>query len=673
MKPKHKPLLVLVGILLILSMLAAQPRSQMLMHHMFSKIGFMYFVAMHHLHYKTYPMTNNNKRLSPLTTTYTTYYYTGQPFSIATCEFYYPGRPCANGFVSGSVTFADLPSNFTGAVGATGSPYVASFSLNSSNVGTHALNYPSDPSLVTQSTFFFSSGVLTTWALGAYTSLAYYWPYYSFSTSNDGLDPPGDGGQEVISGGTIITFGVNKNTPGTWSLTPPPPPNLAKMLGPSCDVPGGVGCGHPITLSNGNVFEQSDDYATVGQNPLSFTRYYNSLSASNAYAAALGSNWRHSFDRYLHIVSSSSVLAERATGQEVSFSSSGSWSPDTDMDYSLTNSGTTWTLTDPDDTIETYSQSGTEATLSTIKLRNGYTQTMHYTSGKLSSVTDTYGRHLGISYSSIGLLSGVTTPDAPTFAYGYVSFGSAGHLLSTVTYNTSPATHQTYAYSNTSFPTALTGITDENGHSYASWTYDSTGRGATSQLASGVNFTSVSYFDDTGYRNVTGPLGIQETYKFTNLQGVPKVSEIDRASNGTVAAANEKFAYDSNGYTQSVNDWNGNQTYYTNNSHGLPTSIVFASGSTVSHTTSITYDTTWARLAHVITTPGLTTTLNYDSSGNLQRVSMQTRRPPAFPIRPTARRAPGPTLIRAAASSHPRACRARTFMQRPPTATAAAF
>jgi hypothetical protein len=279
------------------------------------------------------------------------------------------------------------------------------------------------------------------------------------------------------------------------------------------------------------------------------------------------------------------------------------------MDYSLSNSGTTWTLTDHDDTVEVYSQSGTEATLQSITRRtcstcNGYKQTLHYTSGKLSSVTDTYGRHLGISYSSIGLLTGLTTPDSLSLTYGYVSY-SSGHLLSTVTYNTSPATHQTYSYGNTSFPTALTSITDENGHSYASWTYDSTGRGATSQFAGGVNFTSVSYFDSDGHRNLTGPLGIHETYRFTTMQGVPKVTEIDRASNGTVAAT-ETFGYDSNAYTQSVTDWNGNKTYYTNNSHGLPTQIIFASGSSVTHTTNITYDTTWARLAHIIATPGLT-------------------------------------------------------------------
>ena len=123
----------------------------------------------------------------------------------------------------------------------------------------------------------------------------------------------------------------------------------------------------------------------------------------DTYAVALGSNWRHNFDRYLHIINPSAIygaIAERETGQYVSFSSSsGVYTTDTDLDYSLSKSGSTWTLTEPDDTVETYSQSGAEATLSSIKLRNGYTQTMHYTAGKLTCVTDTYGRTLGLSYT----------------------------------------------------------------------------------------------------------------------------------------------------------------------------------------------------------------------------------------------------------------------------------
>ena len=85
--------------------------------------------------------------------------------------------------------------------------------------------------------------------------------------------------------------------------------------------------------------------------------------------------------------------------------------------------------------------------MQSITLRNGYKQTMHYTSAQLSSVTDTYGRTLGLSYTS-GLLTGLTTPDSLNLTYGFVGFSSGGHLLSTVGYNTSPATHQTYGYSN---------------------------------------------------------------------------------------------------------------------------------------------------------------------------------------------------------------------------------
>ena len=58
----------------------------------------------------------------------------------------------------------------------------------------------------------------------------------------------------------------------------------------------------------------------------------------------------------------------------------------------------------------------------------------------------------------------MTTPEPSTLTYGYVNFSSTGNQLQTVTYNTSPTTHQTYLYENAYFPYALTGITDENGN-----------------------------------------------------------------------------------------------------------------------------------------------------------------------------------------------------------------
>ena len=89
----------------------------------------------------------------------------------------------------------------------------------------------------------------------------------------------------------------------------------------------------------------------------------------------MGSNWRTNYDRYLHIINPAAiygVTAERPDGQVISFSSnSGTYTTDSDLDFKLTNSGSTWTLTDHDDTAELYFASGTEATLQSIKLRNG--------------------------------------------------------------------------------------------------------------------------------------------------------------------------------------------------------------------------------------------------------------------------------------------------------------
>ena len=549
--------------------------------------------------------------ISPASAQIQTYFYTGPAWDVSQCQYNtgYSSPPCINGHTSGSFSF-NIPDNYTGAA----SPSQAvSWSLNATGVGQ--LGTGNELSGVG---FVFYNGQITDWNFGAEEDPSGNTPIISTYHVDNSVTAE-QAWNRIGSGPDVSGYGYYNYNPGGGFWT------NGKTLGIACadQAPadsrppsGGVGCAAPISLGSGNMYEWAQDYSTAGQNPLSFTRYYNSMSMPDTYAVGLGSNWRHNFDRYLHIINPSAIygaVAERADGQYVSFSSaSGTYTSDTDLDYNLTKSGSTWTLTAPDDTVETYAQTAGEATLSTIKLRNGYTLTMHYTSGKLTSVTDTYGRTLTLSYTG-SLLTGLTTPDSANLTYGYVAYSSSNRLT-TVTYNTSPATHITYLYENTSYPFALTGITDENNKRYATWAYDGQGRAVSSQLAGGINFTSVTYDDATGNRLVQGPLGIIETYKFSMLQGVPKVTEIDRAANGTVAFASRGFSYDSNGYTKTETDWNGNQTAYTNNSHGLPTQIVYASGSTVSHTTSITYDSTWARLAHVITTPGTTATLNYSAT-----------------------------------------------------------
>lgn len=372
--------------------------------------------------------------------------------------------------------------------------------------------------------------------------------------------------------------------------------------------------GQPINIATGNMYEQVTDYTTVGTNPLALTRTYNSMSYTrNGYATLMGPNWRTNYDRYLRVVSSTQLAAERPDGQMVNFALSGGvGTPDSDVDIKLTYSGSTYTLTDSNDAVETYTVTSGKGVLSSIAYPNGYTQTMNYTSGVLTSVSDSYSRSLSFTYTS-GVLTGVTTPDSATLTYGYTTTAGKS-LLTSVTYNTSPSTSQTYVYGNTSFPFMLTSITDENGNTNSQWTYDGEGRCTMSEHAGGADEVQVSYDDSTGNRTVTDPLGNAETYKFTTYQGVPKVTEIDRAANSPVASATRTFTYDANGYLATATDWDGNSTHWTNNSHGLPTSITEAYGAGVARTTTISYDSTWVHKPYTTTKTNVTLDDRYDGT-----------------------------------------------------------
>jgi RHS repeat-associated protein len=427
----------------------------------------------------------------------------------------------------------------------------------------------------------------------------------------------------TISGS--LTMSPDGNTlSGPWQAPAPCPPGTisitrtdGKLIGSATDKPGTCQCGDPININTGNVYENFTDYETAGQNKLQFARFYNSQTLSTS-ALELGTNWRSTFDRYLQL-SPLAVVAERADGEQVTFTPNGSsWTTDSDVDVTLTNSGTTWTLTDHDDTVETYTTANSGlALLNTIKARNGYTQSLTYnTNDQLTTVTDSYNRSLSFTYGSTGLLATLTTPDGNTVTYGYDTTSGGPNLIS-ATFSGTPAQTITYVYNDTALPNLLTSIVDENGNTYASWTYDQFSRGLTSQLGSGANLTTVVYNDTTGTQTVTNAFGVTDTYTFTTLQAAPKISQISRGSTSSTAAATETLTYDTNGYLASKTDWNGNETAYVNNSHGLPITINEAVGTNAARTTTIAYDSTWVHLPDIVTTPGLTTSFTYDSYGEL--------------------------------------------------------
>ena len=417
-------------------------------------------------------------------------------------------------------------------------------------------------------------------------------------------------GQGTSSVGHMNGHSCPGSCPGSSSCSDKPDPTPTTT--------GQASCGDPVDIATGNKTEVIVDYETNTPDRLAFMRFYNSQAAG---LTSLGQAWRSNFDRSFLIQSPLLITLTRINGQVITFTLSGSsWQADSDVDVTLSHSGTgvgsTWTVTDSSDTAETYLQSDSaSARLTSIRARNGYTQNLNYAGTDLLSVTDSRNRTLSFVYQN-ALLQSVNTPDNLTITFGYEPIGgiSVPSRLKSVSYSTSPVTSQQYLYeSDTNFN--LKSIVDENGNQFAAWSYVGYGQANSSQHAGGADLTQVAY-NSNGTRTVTNALGQQEEYTFTTLQGVPKVTQIARVATATTAAATRTFTYDSNGYMASQADWNGNLTTYVNDSHGQVTSVTEAAGTPQARTTTVTYHPTFHLPVQVVE-PGVTTDFSYDSDGNV--------------------------------------------------------
>ncbi len=447
--------------------------------------------------------------------------------------------------------------------------------------------------------------------------------------------------------------------------------------GHSCPPEGNPACGDPITIGTGNLFEEATDYESGGQNKLVLKRYYNSdiYTGQLCYCNFLASfgNWRSNFDSFLFFNNGiggstyADIIFPDNKNVHVSNVDGGTGAADIDVHLNIQCASTcVYSVTDWNHTVYVYGRSeafynydGSTITvlrLTQINYRDGYTQTIQYATqnvnagapnAPIASVTDSYGRTLTFNssfavYTGGGGQSGyfyttsIVTPDGQTITYNDPNNFDVS-LLGVTYPNATPST-LTYLYQDSDFGgELLTGIVDENGNNYASWTFDdnnadpSYGFALTSQLAGGVNLTTLTYPSGT-YPNqgttanlppsatVTNALGLQSIYNFgafaTPDNYVPIVSSIQRLASATTAAATSSTTYDSNGYIASETNWNGNVTTYTNDAHGNVLSQTLGSGSAQATTTTATYLSGF-ELPTSITEQSKVTSFTYDASGNL--------------------------------------------------------
>ena len=131
---------------------------------------------------------------------------------------------------------------------------------------------------------------------------------------------------------------------------------------------------------------------------------------------------------------------------------------------------------------------------------HGWITTLIYTEGRLSTVQGPFGHAIALAYDADGNLQTVTDPAGQTITYAYQK---PENRLTSVTYQDGSA--RSYHYENSSFPSYLTGITDERGVRFATFAYNSDGLAMSTEHSGGAQRFTLSYGATT--TTVTDALG----------------------------------------------------------------------------------------------------------------------------------------------------------------------
>ncbi|UCV03882.1 RHS domain-containing protein [Dechloromonas denitrificans] len=346
---------------------------------------------------------------------------------------------------------------------------------------------------------------------------------------------------------------------------------------------------------------------------MKFGRTYNSNAAT--VGSVFGARWRSAYGQRLSFeTSTGTVRAYRPDGKLYSFHLSGNvYLSDADINNRLRretdpNGGLSgYRLDTADLHMERYDLAGRLISLADV---SGKTQVMAYDlQSRLSSITDGFGRILTFTYDSQNRVATLTNALGGIIRYTY----DAANNLSTVTYP--DGNSKTYHYEDSRFPNALTGITDENGIRYITYTYDSTGRAIGEILAGNVEPYGLNFGANSTV--VTDPLGTQRTYNFQTILGVAKNTGVSQPGGSGCGPASSAITYDANGNVATRTDFNGNTTTYTYDlTRNLETQRVEAAGKPEQRTITTQWHPYW-RLPVKIVAPLKITTYVYNGDGGV--------------------------------------------------------
>ena len=333
--------------------------------------------------------------------------------------------------------------------------------------------------------------------------------------------------------------------------------------------------------------------------------------------------WRHNFSYALDVSNTSRVLlVPPLRDDKVVFVGSGTVLTANNLSGETLTKNTdgagvvTWVYRDRTNFVRVFNAKGLLITEQDI---SGLSHHLTYdVANRLSAVTDDFGHSLSFSYDEYGRISVMTTP-VGSVTYGY---DDKGNLTSVTKEAGAETTTRTYVYDDARFSYALTGIIDEKGVRYTSWTYDDMGRVTDNHGVNSAEKTTLAYTDTT--TTVTNPLGKADVYTYATTGGARRLVSVAGQASTSCLAANQNYTYYDNGLLKSKTDWKGNVTAYEYNGRGLVTKVTEAAGTDNARVTTTDWHATFA-LPLKVTQGNQVVTYRYDSQGRLtgQSVSEQ--------------------------------------------------
>jgi YD repeat-containing protein len=373
----------------------------------------------------------------------------------------------------------------------------------------------------------------------------------------------------------------------------------------------------PINFSTGNKYKTQTDLLFSGPGmPFGFSRFYNS---QNQDQGILGFGWTSTFTDSITI-SGSEIALVQSDGRHVKFvdDGQGKFISVADKVRVIEAEGGGYRLLEPEGLRLSFNAGGNLVAIQDI---NGNTQTVTYTDGRISSVTDTFGRYLTFNYNSAGRLSALATP-AGQYIYTYDAFGNLERVDNTDT------TFKAYIYDDPNDAHNLTGIIDENNIRSMTTVYDSLDRAIRSESAEGFRRSDIEYVSDN-VRNVTDSHGNTTTFQLAVSHGIGRIeSSTGTGCSNCAASLGESYQLSDRLWVDSATDAKGAVTNYSYDTRGNMLTKTEAVGALQERTFSYTWHPSLRKIATItresVANPGQTTvtSFDYDTAGNLLRTTI---------------------------------------------------